>query len=126
MARIHIYKGAVNVEAFKGLRAEISYMSDGGVTGALNTKIFSAEEARKGLEQLKRWVSTGSFSVIAINGLSSALERGSKNHLLEWIQDHSTEPDFPDLILLGEKEDKIEGLLTDVIDENGIGRLLNT
>ena len=125
MAKIHIYQGDVNPAVFSGLRAEISFSEERCDSGAPNLKLFAAEEAKKGLEQLKRWVSTGAFKVIAINGLSEALEKGNKAHLLEWIQDHSTEPDFPSLILLGEKNNKVDGLFCDVVDSDGVKKILN-
>ena len=125
MARIHIYKGALTADAFAGCRAEISFSGSPSECAIPNSKVFSSDEVRKGLEQMKRWVSTGAFKAIVISGLSEALEKGDKAHLLEWIQDHSTEPDFPSLILIGEKGDRIEGLITDVIEESDLKNLIN-
>lgn len=126
MSKIHIYKGDFDKDVFSAIRAELSFSGSSSDFGAANVKLFTADEARRGLEQLKRWVSTGAFKAIAITGLSEALEKGDKAHLIEWLQDHSTEPDFPQLVLLGESQDKIEGLSTDIVDAGGVRKILTT
>lgn len=126
MGKIHIYSGDIFPEAFNGIRAEISFLGKESGSGIPNVKIYDSSEARKGLEQLKRWVSTGAFKVVVLSGFGEALEKGNKAHLLEWIIDHSTEPGFPELVLILDGSDSIDGLKTDVIDVEGVKRIATT
>lgn len=102
MSSIYIYKGPVDASRLSGVKAMISFVPDSTVTSVANTKHFAPDEARKGLEQLKRWVSVGSFKVILLEGFVNALEKGNTEHIIQWLEDHSTEPGFPNLVLIGD------------------------
>lgn len=127
MRRIYIYTGNVDELDLSSVKAMISFVSESAVKGISTVKTFSSDEARKGLEQLKRWVSTGSFKVVVLEGFVEALEKGNTSHILEWIEDHSSEPDFPTLILLGDSSaGSISGLATPLMTIEDVVKVINT
>ena len=121
-----IYKGKVDSTLFSGVKAMLTF-DDGNDLGIANVKHFSFDEARKGFEQLKRWVSTGAFDTLVLKGFVGALENANKKHILEWLEDHLTEPDFPTLIFIGESETScIEAFSNVVNNEEELKNILNT
>lgn len=111
MKGILLYKGEITPEAFRGVKAEIDFLNSGFMTGINNVKNFYQGEEKKGLETLKRYISTGMFPSIVVSGLSKALEKADKNeHIKLWIAEHIEENNSPLIILIGEKTEKINGL----------------
>jgi len=104
MGKLILYKGELEAAALSSIRAEISFSSNPRNIGIINRKCFKREEANKGLEQLKRWVSTGAFKAVLIEDLYEALEAGSKEHVSEWISDHIPEYDAPSLVIVEDAE----------------------
>lgn len=104
MGKIVLYKGEIDSAALSAIRAEISFSSNPRDTGIINRKCFKPEEAKKGLEQLKRWVSTGAFKAVLIENLYEALEISAKEHVSEWISDHIPEHDAPSLVIIEDAE----------------------
>lgn len=105
MGKIVLYKGEIDSSVLSFLRTEITFSTHPKNTGIINRKSFKPEEANKGLEQLKRWVSTGAFKAVVIENLYEALELGAKEHVSEWISDHILEFDAPSLVILEDEED---------------------
>ena len=127
MRRIYIYKGNVEDLDLSTVKAMISFAQTSAVKGIATVKSFSSDEARKGLEQLKRWVSTGSFRTVVLEGFVSALEKGNTSHILEWIEDHSSEPDFPTLLLVGDTSvGAMAGLTTNLETQDEVIKVINT
>ena len=116
MSGIYIYKGKAEPELFKGVKAMLAFGDYDGSLGIANTKHFTLDEARKGLEQLKRWVSTGAFGCVLLSGFIKALERGNSEHIKEWLSDHSSEPDFPTLILVSDEDSAPLSSLAKVVE----------
>ncbi len=107
MNKIICYTGVVDTETFRSVKAEIDFGNPGKQTGIVNRKTYSESEIRKGFEQLKRWVSTGAFKAIVLANFFTALKRFDSNgHILEWVSEHSEEPDFPLLIVLDQEDMK--------------------
>ena len=122
-----IYKGDVDSALFSGAKAMLTFDENGNELRSANVKYFSFDEARKGFEQLKRWVSTGAFDTIILKGFVDALENANKNHILEWLEDHSSEPDFPTLIFIGESETSSIKTFSKVVDsKEELKSILNT
>lgn len=127
MAKIYICKEIINKDLLSNIKAMITFSETPSITGIANTKHFNSDEARKGLEQLKRWVSTGAFKYILIDNFLEALEKGNSEHIKEWLADHSSEPDFPSLILVGDRSSEGLGPLAKIVsDEEELKKILNT
>ncbi len=104
MGKIVLYRGDIEPFSLSFIKAEITFSPNPRNTGINNRKSFKSEDAGKGLEQLKRWVSTGAFQTVVIEDLYNALEKGAKEHVSEWISDHIPEPDSPSLVLVEDAE----------------------
>lgn len=117
MGKIVLYKGEVKPLEFGFFKAEITFSDQSKATGIINRKHFSKTEANKGLEQLKRWVSTKAFSAVVIEDLYDALSLGAKEHISEWISDHIPDYDAPSLVLI-EREEKPTYLFKTTTAEN--------
>lgn len=127
MSRIYIYKGNLDSSLFIGVKAMLVFGNTPVGISISNTKHFAIDEARKGLEQLKRWVSTGAFKTVVLSNFLSAMENGNTAHILEWLEDHSSEPDFPTLVLVNDKESDVLSSLSRIVDsEEELGKIINT
>ena len=65
--------------------------------------------ARGGMEMLKRWISSSSFSVILLSGFTPVAERVKENAVY-WVSDHLAEPGTPLMIVISSgpwKEGKV-------------------
>ncbi len=58
-----------------------------------------AASASGGMELLKRWISSSSFSVIVLSGFTSVAE-SVKENAVYWVSDHLSEPGTPLLIVI--------------------------
>ena len=123
MNKIYRYRGVITPESLGCIRAEISFSQHPVYAGVRNRKLFRPDEANKGLEALKRWISTGAFSAILIEGLSSALEAEGGRHAAEWISEHADEPSSPLLILVGDDDSYDFPFSAEVLDSADV--LLN-
>lgn len=67
-----------------------------------NDKV-NAELAQKGWEQVKRWISTGSFEMIVLDEFTYTLSLGylETEQVCLWIEDHRGKKDFPHLVITG-------------------------
>ncbi len=127
MNKIYRYSGVITPESLGCIRAEISFSQHPVYAGVRNRKLFRPDEASKGVEVLKRWISTGTFSAILIEGLSSALEAEGGRHAAEWISDHAAEPSSPLLILIGDDDSYAFPFSTETLDSaDGLLNVLNT
>ena len=52
-----------------------------------------------GMETLKRWISSSSFSVIVLSGFTAVAD-SVKENAVYWVSDHIAEPDAPLLIVV--------------------------
>ena len=104
MKKIYLYSGERKPEILGHIRAEVTFSDHTAFYGIMNRKIFRPSEANKGLEALKRWISTGAFHSILIEDLSAALLSENGDHIAEWISEHAEEPDSPFLILLDDRD----------------------
>ncbi len=68
-----------------------------------------AESLDGGISQIKRWISTSSFSLILIEGISSASAQRDISSFLLWLKDHAEDYDGP-YIIIREKESN-DGIL---------------
>lgn len=62
-----------------------------------------------GMEMLKRWISSSSFSVILLSGFTPVAERVKENAVY-WVSDHLAEPGTPLMIVISSgpwKEGKV-------------------
>ncbi len=111
MNKILFFEG--DVPAFtEGKKTALLRFSDNSLTlPAVLTKDFTGMDAKRGFEQLKRFVSSASFEVIVLDGFAPALSVSShKDDIIMWLNDHSSEPDFPTLLITGGGGELLSGL----------------
>ncbi|MGN0905749.1 MAG: hypothetical protein ACI4NM_01260 [Bullifex sp.] len=111
MKKILFFEG--DAAAFlEGKKAALLRFSDNApvLTGVL-TKDFTGMDAKRGFEQLKRFVSSAAFDAIVLDGFAPALSSSShKDEIIMWLNDHSSEPDFPMLLITGGGGELLPGL----------------
>lgn len=66
-------------------------------------KRFKKEDYKKAWEQLKRWISAGSFEQVLILGGFDCLP---SSLIFEWLNDHKSKEGFPKLVISGENIDE--------------------
>lgn len=111
MKKILLFEG--DAAAFiSGRKAALLRFSDNALTlSGVLAKDFTGMDARRGFEQLKRFVSSASFEVIVLDGFAPALSVSShKEDIIMWLNDHSSEPDFPTLLITGGGGELLPGL----------------
>lgn len=110
MSKIAFYKGDGDISSFTTAYKSAMIKFEGGLLFPLPlTKRFAAGEEKKGYEQLKRWVSSSAFSLIVLDGFGDAFAlMNDKAEVVKWISEHSSEPDFPFLLITGKAIDGIE------------------
>lgn len=85
-----------------------------GENGKLN-----AELAKRGWEQVKRWISAGAFDLIVLDEFTYTLSLGYLDtaEVCTWIADHRNEADFPHLIISGRNAPKALLDVADMVSE---------
>ncbi|GEM_PF-2733007 len=125
MSGIYIYRGEIEPDMFKDVKAMLVLGDKAHALAIANTKKFCLGEAKKMFEQLKRWVSTGSFGSILISGFSKAMEESCAPHIIEWLSDHSSEPGFPTLVLIDDDDIGKIASIGKVVNQGEIGKILS-
>ncbi|MCH3917030.1 MAG: hypothetical protein LKE40_06150 [Spirochaetia bacterium] len=92
----------------EGKKTAVIDFSGSAATGNTSCRRYAAGDGIKAYEQLKRWVSSGAFAQIAVVDGAKELEH---DKFIDWIIDHKTKDDFPDLFIsgttVGEKMKKV-------------------
>lgn len=78
------------------------------------TKMFLKQDAKRGFEQIKRFISSASFEVMVLDGFAEALENSSfKEEIIIWLNDHQSNDDFPFIAITGGGKGKFPNLITE-------------
>ncbi len=97
-------------EKLEGRKAALIRFGMGSGFFLPTTKNFGPLEGKKGFEQLKRYVSSEAFEVIVLDGFASALKDEEIEDVVVWLNDHASEPRFPQLFFLGEGRERFSSL----------------
>jgi cob(I)alamin adenosyltransferase len=81
----------------------------------------NAELAAKGWEQIKRWVSAGSFDMIVLDEFTYTLSLGylDTEQVCLWIEDHRGKEGFPHLVITGRDAPQRLVGIADMVSEIG-------
>lgn len=114
MKKIVFYEG--DIKAFVNGRKAVLLKfgpSELVLEGVL-TKVFSGQDAKKGFEQIKRFISSASFEVMVLDGFADVLENSSyKEEIIIWLNDHQSNDDFPHIAITGGVKGKFPNLITE-------------
>ena len=74
-----------------------------GFTWVGDNAATNAQLAKKGWEQVKRWISTTAFDLIVLDEFTYALAYGylDTEQVCTWIEDHKGKEGFPHLVITG-------------------------
>ena len=101
MDKIYLYDGADLDVLLKNTKSAILSFSETPMM--TDTLLKRAESVDGGVSQIKRWISTSSFSLIVIEDLSSAFRDRDVSQFLFWLKDHAEDFGGP-LIVIKESE----------------------
>ena len=78
------------------------------------TKSFLLNEAKKGFEMLKRYISSASFDVIILDCFAHSLATSSyKDEIIIWLNDHQSNDDFPLLVITKGGREELVNLIAE-------------
>ncbi|MGE4583780.1 MAG: cob(I)yrinic acid a,c-diamide adenosyltransferase [Sphaerochaeta sp.] len=80
---------------------------------------LNAELAKKGWEQVKRWISTSSFDLIVLDEFTYTLSLGylDTQEICSWLVDHRNKEGFPHLVITGRDAPKLLLEVADMVSE---------
>ena len=96
MGRI-IYAESGMVPDLRAVRSAELVFSGDALGSCRETRIVSGVSS--GMEILKRWISSASFSVIVLSGFTPVAQ-DVKENAVYWVSDHIAEPDGPLLVVV--------------------------
>ncbi|MGH0053197.1 MAG: cob(I)yrinic acid a,c-diamide adenosyltransferase [Sphaerochaetaceae bacterium] len=85
--------------------------------GDNNTK--NAELAKKGWQQIKRWISSASYDLIVLDEFTYTLSLGylDSGEICTWLEDHKSKEGFPHLIITGRNAHPALLAIADMVSE---------
>ncbi len=99
MDKIFLYSGSDPLEKLLG-RTRSAYLTFSPDADAPTSAAFKRAESREaGVSQIKRWVSTNSFSLIVIEDLTKAFEGSDISSFLLWLKDHAEDFEGPFVLI---------------------------
>lgn len=102
MQKIVIYEGDAFARLLSSYHGALLSIGPDALSLSVKTrKVFSEGAALQAWEQLKRWISTGAFSLIILEHFTDAFSALDEKDVSIWLKDHSSEPDFPSLVMTG-------------------------
>ena len=80
---------------------------------------INAQLAKKGWQQVKRWISSGSFDLIVLDEFTYTLSLGylDSNEVCAWLDDHRRNDGFPHLVITGRNAPDPLIELSDMVSE---------
>lgn len=123
MDKIYLYDGADLDVLLKNTKSAILSFSETPMM--TDTLLKRAESVDGGVSQIKRWISTSSFSLIVIEDLSSAFRDRDVSQFLFWLKDHAEDFGGPFIVIkesvsldavrkISRKVDSIEEILLNI------------
>lgn len=123
MDKIYLYDGADLDVLLKNTKSAILSFSETPMM--TDTLLKRAESVDGGVSQIKRWISTSSFSLIVIEDLSLAFRDRDVSQFLFWLKDHAEDFGGPFIVIkesesldavrkISRKVDSIEEILLNI------------
>ncbi|ADY13782.1 cob(I)yrinic acid a,c-diamide adenosyltransferase [Sphaerochaeta globosa] len=90
-----------------------------GFTWEGDNNTVNAELAKRGWEQVKRWISASAFDVIVLDEFTYTLNFGylDTDEVCTWISDHRSKEGFPHLVISGRNAPKALIAIADMVSE---------